>query len=100
MGSLINKWLLETRPRVYSKFIVKMLACMMFHFLGSASGNAYSNGRCLSLWQHSDKHRCDAKMAKLAGDNPAERADVVNGLQGSCCMSHARSDGAEFQTLV
>lgn len=46
---MIDKWLIQPRPRVYSKFLVEFIACMMFHFLGSVSATPVSNGIVLMV---------------------------------------------------
>lgn len=45
----LRKWLVDPRPRVYSKFIVETIACAIFHFLGSSSGTPFTNGIILMV---------------------------------------------------
>lgn len=42
-------WLVTPKPTVLSKFIMEFMATMFFHFLGSASGTATSNGVILMV---------------------------------------------------
>lgn len=42
-----RSWLLDPRPRLYSKFVVEFAACMMFHFIGSISPTPWANGIAL-----------------------------------------------------
>ena len=47
--NIIRNWIYKPRPRVYSKFVVETIACMMFHFIGSVSGTAWGNGIALMV---------------------------------------------------
>lgn len=47
--NIIKNWLYKPRPRVYSKFAVETIACMMFHFIGSVTGTPWGNGIALTV---------------------------------------------------
>lgn len=44
-----ERWLYEPRPRVVSKIFAEMIACMMFHFIGSISPTPWTNGIVLMV---------------------------------------------------
>lgn len=46
---LIQDWLCKPKPHVYSKFTSELLACTMFHFIGSISPTPYANGAALMV---------------------------------------------------
>ena len=47
--SLAKKWLVEPRPHLFSKVTAEFIACMMFHFIGSVSATAFTNGIALMV---------------------------------------------------
>lgn len=49
MRDVLTRWLIEPRPRVYSKFSSELVACMMFHFIGSISPTPLANSMALMV---------------------------------------------------
>jgi glycerol uptake facilitator-like aquaporin len=44
---IINKWVIEPTPNILAKSLVECISCMIFHFIGSVSPTALTNGVCL-----------------------------------------------------
>lgn len=44
-----KSWLVDPRPRVYSKFTTELIACMMFHFIGSVCPTPLANSMALMV---------------------------------------------------
>lgn len=47
--SLLQKWTIQLKPTLISKFFMEFLGTAMFHFMGSVTGTAFGNGLALMV---------------------------------------------------